>query len=184
MRRWRKVLGPNDLIRAASILAGTFVALVLISRTLFPDTLGYSAIWPANAAIAVAVLVLPKWPAVATLTACFGLNVLVDLLTITTPPDVPMRQLLNIASGTAVGLLVRRFCGTGVDLMRMRRLVAFASIVFGVSSCEPVLDELVFSGSPLLGNALMDCLFWTLEDGLGFLIGIPAILAALRGLRM
>ncbi|MBE7211366.1 MAG: EAL domain-containing protein [Gluconacetobacter diazotrophicus] len=181
--RWRRrTQDPRGSIRVGGALVIIFTALVLVSRMLFPDALGYSAIWPANAAIAVAVLALPGRQVAAVLAACLGINMLVDLLTITTPPDIPMRQLLNVASGTATGMLVRRFCGAGVNLMRLRRLVAFASIVFSVSSCEPVLDELVFSGTPLLGTALADCLFWTLEDGLGFLIGIPAILAALRGL--
>jgi diguanylate cyclase (GGDEF)-like protein len=184
--RWRlyRDAEPRRGVAAAAMLAGTFAALALVTRLVCNDQAGNSAFWPANAALVVAILVLPRRLSAATALVCFTCNLLLNRLTSYTPVDSVLFSALNVGVSYGVAFLTRSLCGAATDLTRFRRLATFAAIAFVSAAAEAVLGELV--RRPLLGmpvRSFDDGLQWTLCDGLGLVLATPPILMAARSAR-
>ena len=170
---------PKGGILAASLLVLCFTALAVVSRTLAIDHQGNTAFWPANAAISVAILVLPRSLGYLTALACFVANLLLNAAM-----DYPAFQnllfaSLNVGVSFVVAFLMRSLCGATVDLTRFRRLSMFACISFACTAAEAGIGELLLRFQQP-GWSFSDWCQWTLCDGLGFLLATPAILLALR----
>ena len=180
-RRWRlyRAAESRHGWSAAVLLTGIFILLVLAARLFCTDDSGQSSFWPANAAIVVAVLILPRRLAVFTCAACLGANLLLNVAAAYTAYDALLLSALNVAVGVAAGLLTRGFCGATTDLLRTRRLTVFTCICFASAGIEAAVGSVLESLGPIHG-AYDVWLQWTLCDGVGLLLATPAILLGLK----
>ncbi len=183
MPRWRlyRTAEPQRGPPTALLLLGIFTALVVIIRLLCNDQLSDSSFWPANAALVVAILVLPPRLGLWTSIACFAANLLLNRFAAFTLYSNLLFSTLNVAVSYLMAFLTRSLCGAATDLTRVRRLSVFIGICFFAAGAEAclgdALDPAVASGN---GGLMQDWLQWTLCDGLGLLLGVPAILFAVK----
>ena len=184
MPRWRlhRTTETQRGLPTAVLLVGIFVSLVLITHLFCNDKFGDSSFYPANAALAVAFVVLPRRLGLCTGLACFAANLLLALMWSFGPYDVVLFSLLDVAVSYLVAFLTRSLCGAAIDLTRVRRLTVFIGICFVSAGAEACLGDVL---DPVTANhngaVLQDWMQWTLSDGLGLLLGVPAILFAVRG---
>ncbi len=181
-RRWRlyRPAGLQHGVRIAVLLAVVFAALALTVRLLCLDRLGNSSFWPANGAVVVAILLLPRRLALYTALACFCVNLLLNHLTSYTPAQNLLYSALNIALSYFAAFLTRSLCGAAFDLSRFRRLSVFACIAFVSAGLEAAVGDLLNPAHETGDGLFGDWLQWTLCDGLGLLLATPAILLAIR----
>ena len=180
--RWRldHQAQPQRGVPTAIVMFGIFATLALVTRLLCIDQVGSSSFWPANSALVVAILVLPKRLAVCTSLACFVANILLNQMTSYTGFDNVLFSTLNIAMSYLTAFLTRSLCGAATDLSRMRRLSTFACIAVLSAGVEAAIgDSLTHDTTPGF-NALTDWLQWTLCDSSGLLLATPAILLAVK----
>ena len=183
MTRWRlhRTAEPQRGLPTAVLLASIFVGLVLIVRLLCNDQLSDSSFWPANVALVVAFLVLPRRLGLWTGIACLAANLLLNRFSDFGLYDNVLFSLLNVAVSYLTAFLTRSLCGAAIDLTRVRRLSVFIGICFVSAGAEACLGDLL---DPVAasdnGSMVQDWLQWTLCDGLGLLLGVPAILFAVK----
>jgi diguanylate cyclase (GGDEF)-like protein len=170
---------PKRAIGTAAALVASFVVLALTARLLCLDQFHNSAFWPANAALVVALLVLPPRLGWATCAVCFIVNVSVNAATSYHPADKLLSSGLNVVVSVLVAFFTRSLCGAMIDLTRFRRLYVFACICFVSAGCEAFAGDLLQPPSPGLGR-FDDWLPWTMCDGISLLIATPALLLAVR----
>ena len=170
---------PKRSLGTAGALVVTFVLLAFITRLLCLDEHNNSAFWPANAAMVVALLVLPRRLGWLTCLACFASNLCVNEATAYLPADNLLFSGLNLGVSLLAAFLTRSLCGAAIDLTRFRRLFVFACICFLSAGAEALAGTLVEPASQFAGG-LADWFQWTLCDGLGLLLATPAILLAAR----
>ncbi len=176
--RWRMYRRTDQVhgLPTAALLIAIFTVLVLVTRLACLDLNHNTVFWPANAALVVALMILPTRISVSTLAICFVLNVGFDLVTRYTLFDTLISCGLNIAVSVLVAFLTHNLCGATTDLSRFRRLATFGVIAFLSSAAEATLGESVDPGGSVKAQLLNDWLQWTLCDGFGFLIATPALL--------
>ncbi len=183
-QRWRlnRDAEPVRGWRTALVLLGIFAGLASIINVLGTDRFGNNSFWPANAALVVAVLILPPRLALATNLACFAANLLLNSMTDFPVSDSLICSALNVAVSYLAGFLTRSLCGAATDLTRIRRLATFTVICFASSAIEALVGSLL--DTPPLDpgmNLASSWSQWTLCDGLGLLLGTPAVLFAVKG---
>jgi diguanylate cyclase (GGDEF)-like protein len=181
-RRWRlyRKTEPRRGLPTALALTAIFSALALFTRFACQDAAGTSSFWPANAALVVAILVLPPRLSSLTSAACFTINLLLNAATDYLPANSLLYSALNIFVSYLAAFLTRSLCGSATDFSRFTRLAMFAGIAFvsaGVEAAVGVLPEKTLPSDP---PPWLDWLQWSLCDGFGLLIGTPAILLAIR----
>lgn len=183
-RRWAlyRAAEPTRGARVAILLIVLFAGLGIVTRLLCEDQVGYSSFWPANAAIVVAILMLPRRLSLATTAACLVANLVLNRLTFYSPSESLLFSSLNLGAGYLAAFLTRSLCGATSDLTRFRRLATFAWISFASAGLEAAVGEMYLSVDPLGGSLLGSWLQWTLCDGLGLLLGTPAILLIVKHL--
>jgi diguanylate cyclase (GGDEF)-like protein len=181
-RGWRlyRKTEPRRGCPTAVLLTCIFTALALFTRLVCQDSEGSTSFWPANAALVVAILILPPRLSALTCLACFCINLALNALTEYLPANSLLFSSLNIAVSFLAAFLTRSLCGAATDLSRFRRLATFGAIAFfaaGVEAAIGVLPEQTLPSDPPIW---LDWLQWTLCDGFGLLIATPAILLAIR----
>ena len=181
-QRWRAGCSakPSSDAVMAVVLAGTFALLAFVTRVACLDQNGDSSFWPANSALVVALLVLPRrfWAPTAML--CFAANMGLNTLTSYPLQASVLFSLLNIAVSFLCARLTQSYCGALTDLSRFRRLATFAIISFSAAALEAAVGEVVDIGANPRATLLDDWIQWTLCDGFGLLLATPAILLAVK----
>ena len=180
--RWRlyRAAEPQRGIRIAALLVVIFVALVLVTRLFCTDRLSNSSFWPANAAMLVAILVLPPWLGLLTCLVCFCANVALNDTTASGLYAGVLYSILNVGLAYLAAFLTRSLVGATTDLSRARRLMTFAGIAFFSAAVEAFAGDFLDPWSADDGGLLQNWFQWTLCDGLGLLLGTPAILFAIK----
>ncbi len=181
--RWqpRRRAEPARGIRTAATLTFVFVVTATVTRGLCTDSEGYSAIWPANAVMLVALLTLRARLALGVLGVCFVLNLVINTFSGFSLSEAFLASALNVFQATVAAFFTRRFCGGTTDLARLPRFLAFTMIALSVSAIEAGIGtelERVWLGSPVI--AFAEWLQWILCDTLGLLIATPVVLALAR----
>jgi signal transduction histidine kinase/ActR/RegA family two-component response regulator len=167
----------------AVALVGAFTVLALAVRMFCRDSHGWSAFWPANGAIVVALLVLPKRMSGVVLATDCVINIALNLLFSNILTTLISDAVLNCFVGVLLAILVRNFCGAATDLSRFRRLLTFVGLAMIAAGAEAAVGELL---ADLRGAADVDIggwFWWTLCDGLGLIIGTPAIILCVKNER-
>ena len=181
-RRWRlyRAAEPQRGPATAALLTGIFVALVLVTRLFCTDQIGNASFWPANGALVVALLVLPPRLGALTCLVCLAANLLLNRANGVGPYDNCLYTALNGSVSLLTAFLTRSLCGAATDLSRARRLLVFTAIALVSAAAEAAIGDLL---DPLsTQNGLLPNWFqWSLCDGLGLVLGTPAILFAVTG---
>jgi diguanylate cyclase (GGDEF)-like protein len=181
-RQWRPYRAADSRhgLSTAILLIAIFIGLVLVARRFCDDADGNLSFWPADGAIAVAAMVLPRRLTILTCVACLTANLVMNLADDYTVYYAILLAALNLALGVSVGLLTRRFCGAATDLTRTRRLSVFTGICFAAAALESEAGCVLERLGPIRGP-YDTWAQWTLCDGLGLLLATPPILVALKG---
>ncbi len=170
---------PKSGIKTAGALFAAFVVLAVVARLLCVDDHNNSALWPANAALVVALLVLPPRLGWLTCGACFLANVGINHLSAYRPAEDVSFAALNVFVSLMTAFLTRSLCGATINLARFNRLSMFACICFGSAGLEAIIGVLLqpyASGEERFESWLQ----WALCDGVSLLIATPALLLAVR----
>jgi diguanylate cyclase (GGDEF)-like protein len=156
------------------------LALVIRLLALFVDQASNPMFWPANGALVVAMLILPRRSCWLALLLCFGINLALNVFSRYSDFGSVLFSLLNILVSYMVAVLTRWLCGAKTDLSRLPRLAMFVPIVFLSTAIEAAIGELILPPTPSFWGILHDWQQWTLCDGLGLLLATPAILLPLK----
>ena len=167
----------------AVALVGAFTVLALAVRMFCRDSHGWSAFWPANGAIVVALLVLPKRMSGVVLAIDCVINIALNLLFSNILTTVTSDAVLNCFVGVLLAILVRNFCGAATDLSRFRRLLTFVGLAMIAAGAEAAVGELLADLRSAADVDIGGWFWWTLCDGLGLIIGTPAIILCVKNER-
>jgi len=167
----------------AVALVGVFTVLALAVRMFCRDSHGWSAFWPANGAIVVALLVLPKRMSGVVLATDCVINIALNLLFSNILTTVTSDAVLNCFVGVLLAILVRNFCGAATDLSRFRRLLTFVGLAMIAAGAEAAVGELLADLRSAADVDIGGWFWWTLCDGLGLIIGTPAIILCVKNER-
>ena len=167
-------------VGTALTLVVIYAGLAALTRVMSFHVNQFTMFWPANGAVVVALLILPPRACLSVVAACFGVNMTLNLLTNYPLLDSWVISSLNIFVSYLTAVLTRWLCGAVTDLSRLRRLAAFAPIVFLSAAVEAAIGEAMFPASPTLDGVTHDWLQWALCDGLGLLLSTPAILLSFK----
>ncbi|MCQ9154062.1 diguanylate cyclase domain-containing protein [Acidomonas methanolica] len=190
---------PRGRVRAARVWrlcravevergSGTAISLVTVfallcagARLIWTDSEGYSAFWPANAVMTVALLTLRLPQAVGVLLSCFALNLALNGLCNLSPDEAVLTAILNQFVAIMTAVFLRRYCGSATNLARARRFGTFAVIAVLVSALEAaigVMIEVLWLGDPAL--PLANAVQWVMCDALGLVLATPLLMDAVR----
>ena len=167
----------------AGALVGIFTVLALAIRVFCRDSHGWSPFWPANGAIVVALLVLPRRLGAFVLV----IDGLINLAVNASAGYGPVAQISDSVENCGVGLLlavlIRNFCGAATDLSRFRRLATFMGLSVVAAGIEAAFGEVVdaIGGAPDVD--IGGWFWWTLCDALGLIIATPAVLLCVKNKR-
>jgi signal transduction histidine kinase/CheY-like chemotaxis protein len=167
----------------AVALIAVFAILAVVIRGFCRDAQGWSPFWPANGAIVVALLVLPKRLAAAVVIIDVLINIAVNIFFSTVLTSRISDALLNCFVGLLLAILVRNFCGAATDLSRLRRLVTFTALAVVAAGVEAAVGELMDRFGRSVTIDIGSWFWWTLCDGLGLAIATPAILLCVKNKR-
>jgi len=159
-------------------LTGVFAALVFATRVFCKDAIGNVSFWPANGAVVVALLVLPRRLSGWVVLACLSINLLANQLSGYPPNQNLLYSALNMVLSLIAAVLMRRFCGAAADLSRFRRFAAFSAVAVAAAMIEATVGEWLNGVTAGYSSDLMEWTQWVLCDSLGLLISVPAILLA------
>ncbi|MBN8552723.1 MAG: response regulator [Caulobacterales bacterium] len=136
---------------------------------------GAVAIWPANGVLVAGLLLLDRRRAIATLVACFALNLAFDIFV----KDVSVQRslifsVLNSGEAFLIALIARRFCGAALRMKRPVRLAGFAFL-----AAAPTVTLAAVTGLTLLGIPARDLNMylasWISVELVGCLVVAPSI---------
>ncbi|GBR04369.1 hypothetical protein AA21952_1405 [Acetobacter oeni LMG 21952] len=164
------------------MLTLVFMMMAAATRFLCTDSVGYSAIWPPNAILLVALLTLRARLATGVLAVCFLFNLFINRFSALSPSEAVLACAFNLFQATVAAFFTRRFCGGITDLARLRRFLTFTVIALLVSALEAGIGtaiESIWLGIPV--RAFAEWLQWVLCDTLGLLIATPVVLTLVRG---
>jgi len=167
----------------ALALIAIFAILAVVIRGFCRDVQGWSPFWPANGAIVVALLVLPKRVAAAVVLIDFLINIAVNIFFSTVLTSRISDAVLNCFVGLLLAILVRNVCGAATDLSRFRRLVTFTALAAAAAGVEAAVGELMDCFGRSVAIDIGAWFWWTLCDGLGLVIATPAILLCVKNQR-
>jgi len=176
----RRPAEPVRGLTTALLLVAIFAALSSVTRLLCINPEQTDTFWPANGALVVAMLVLPRPFRLLVVFLCFVFNATLDFATNCPVFESLLYPALNIASSYGVAFLTRFLCGARTDLSRLRRMAMFGYISFLSAAFEAAIGEAIDPAGPTLAAVGNDWLQWTLCDGFGFLLSTPAILLSVR----
>jgi signal transduction histidine kinase/ActR/RegA family two-component response regulator len=167
----------------AAALVGAFTLLALAIRIFCRNGATSVAFWPADGALVVALIVLPKRIGVTALAVAFAINIVINIfcdfglnLSITT-------AVANIFLSGLLAVLIRNFCGAATDLSRFRRLATFVGLAIAASGVEAAMGLAWASLSMGRKVSVSLWFWWTLGDALGLVIGTPAVLFLVKNKR-
>ncbi|MFW7266403.1 diguanylate cyclase domain-containing protein [Gluconacetobacter sp. Hr-1-5] len=186
MSRWRPFRPAeqshgHDLTLLFLVLFG---GLVVTTRFLTQDNDGFSAFWPANAVMLVALLILPERRSLAVVAGCCALNLCANYGAGWANGESVEASLLNIVQVAIAAPLTRRFCGARTDLARLPRFICFSIIAVAASAIEAglgVLGDRFLMGDP--APLLRDWIQWVACDALGLILATPVIIHLVRNVR-
>ncbi len=164
-------------------LIGIFAMLALAIRISCRDNHGSSPFWPANGAIVVALLVLPKRLAFPAVAIDFIINVWID---IAFKPDLGagvFNALMNCGLGLILAILIRNYCGAATDLSRVRRLATFMGLSIVAAGATAAVGQALASIQNAPDLSFGRWFWWALCDALGLIIGTPAVLLCVKNKR-
>ena len=180
------------LYRSAEPRRGLLTALALLSvyacinlgvHFLCPDTDGAVAFFPPNGIMLAAILVLSPRIGLVFCALGFGIDLTQNFVRQIDLVHALLFATLNLALAFGGAILTRRFCGATIDLSNPRRLAVFALIAAGAAAAEALIGQIgvmLLERTHDFGRAWLQ---WSLEDGLGLLIGAPATLLAIKNKR-
>lgn len=161
-----------------------FGGLVVITRFLIEDNDGFSAFWPANAVMLVALLILPERRSLAVMAGCCAINLCANYGAGWANGEAVQASLLNIVQVAIAAPLTRQFCGARTDLARLPRFLCFSIIAVAASAIEAgfgVLGDRFIMGDP--APLLRDWIQWVACDALGLILATPVIIHLIRNVR-
>jgi len=167
----------------AVALVGIFAVLAAAIRVFCRDAHGWSPFWPANGAIVVALLVLPKRLSLFVVCIDAAINIYINTYFNFTPPILVADAILNCGAALLLAILVRNFCGAATDLSRFGRLLTFMGLSLVAAGIEAAVGEVL---DAVVGAPDVDIggwFWWTLCDGIGLIIGTPAVLLCVKNKR-
>ena len=166
--------------KTALALTVTFAALTALARFACTDSEGNVGFWPANGALVVAWLVLPRRLSLAVSLCSLLLNIWINGFFQYTPFQNVLYAGLNTEVSLVTAILAKRFCGAAVDLSRLTRFAVF-SVCAGVACASEAAVGEAFNGVTVGYTSIVhEWLQWTLSDTIGLIISTPAILLAAR----
>jgi signal transduction histidine kinase/CheY-like chemotaxis protein len=157
-------------------LVGVFTLLALAVRCFCLNGEASVSLWPADGALVVALIVLPKRLSLLVLAASFVINVIVNLLCRFDLSANIITAVLNDVLSLLLAFLMRNFCGAATDLSRFRRLATFVGLAVAASASEAAIGLVLASMSMKEAFSVFRWFWWTLGDSLGLVIGTPAVL--------
>jgi signal transduction histidine kinase len=181
-RVYRDAQPPRGMATAA-VLVGIFAVLAFAIRVFCRDSHGWSPFWPANGAIVVALLVLPKRLGLSVLIIDGVINMMVNTFYHYTFQTLIVDAILNCGAGLILAILVRNFCGAATDLSRFRRLVTFMGLAVVAAGIEAAVGEGLDAIARTPDVDIGGWFWWTLCDGLGLIIATPAVLLCVKNKR-
>jgi len=174
---------PARGLGTAIALVAIFTALALAIRVCCRDEHGSSPFWPANGAVVVALIVLPRRLGFLVLGIDGVINVAVNIIFRHDLAAGIFNAVLNCGLGLILAVLIRNFCGAAMDLSRFRRLATFMILsVVAAGSVAAVGQVLAAIQNPPDLN-IGRWFWWTLCDALGLIIGTPAVLLWVKNKR-
>jgi signal transduction histidine kinase/ActR/RegA family two-component response regulator len=174
---------PARGVKTAAALVCIFAALALAIRVCCRDEHGSSPFWPANGAIVVALLVLPKRLGFLVLGIDGLINVLVNILFRHDLGAGIYNSILNCGDGLLLAILIRNFCGAATDLTRFRRLATFIGVAALAAGLIAAVGQALASSQNAPDVNFERWVWWTLCDALGLIIGTPAVLISVKNKR-
>ncbi len=166
--------------KTAVALTVTFAALTALARFACTDSEGNVGFWPANGALVVAWLVLPRRLSLAVSLCSLLLNIWINGFFRYTPFQNILYAGLNTEVSLVTAILAKRFCGAAIDLSRLTRFAVF-SVCAGVACASEAAVGEAFNGVTVGYTSIVhEWLQWTLSDTIGLIISTPAILLAAR----
>jgi signal transduction histidine kinase len=163
----------------AAALVGIFAVLAATVR-IFYQYQSHSSFWPANGALVVAMLVLPKRLGFLVLGISCLINIFLDLYSGFDLPAAIFTSILNIALGICLAILIRNFCGAATDLSRFRRLATFIGLATVAAALEAGIGTAMAARQATQTVNFGFWLWWTLCDTLGLIISTPAVLLLVK----
>jgi signal transduction histidine kinase/CheY-like chemotaxis protein len=176
---FRPAQTPRSPILALAFLAA-YVACMILSYTWTATSGGLAVLWICNGVLTAALLLLPRQQVVVLAALC----VLADMLTAIRLGSPPLRAILisacDLGEALLAAVLIRRFCGAGLDLNVLARFRSFA--LFAALPATLLVGTLGAALGALALNQNFGAAWvtWCLGDFLGMLIGAPAALLLAR----
>jgi signal transduction histidine kinase len=164
----------------AAALVCIFAVLALAIRICCRDSHGWSPFWPANGAIAVALLVLPKRLGLQVMALDVLINIAINFFFYNQVNVLIFDALLNCGAGLLLAILVRNSCGAATDFSRFRRLVTFMGLAMVAAGVEAGVGEGLNSIARTPDLDIGGWFWWTLCDGLGLIVATPAVLLCVK----
>ena len=166
--------------RSALALMAIFFAAVFLSRFTCTDKIGNEGFWPANGALVVAWLLLPKRLSLPVTIICIAFNIGVNQVVGYPLGQNILYSTLNGEVSVVTALLTVKFCGAAIDLSRFRRFAAFAACALVAAASEAFLGEVLNGVTAGFQSLAEEWLQWALADTLGLVISTPALLLAFK----
>jgi signal transduction histidine kinase/CheY-like chemotaxis protein len=179
LRLFRSAQTPRPPAAALAFLV-VYVAFDLMSYAWTTSAGGLAVLWVNNGLLAAALLLLSRHQAIAVALLCGLADLLAAMLSGASWPRGLLIAFSDLAEAALAAILIRRFCGAGLDmnvLFRFRNFVLCAAlpatVIFGTLGAA--LSAMAFKDKFLPVWTL-----WVLGDFLGMLIGAPSALLLAR----
>jgi len=167
---------PPRGLGAAVALISIFAVLALAIRLTCRDEHGSSPFWPANGAIVVALLVLPKRLSTLVVAIDCLINVIINVFFKHDLSAGIFNALMNETLSLILAVLIRNYCGAATDLSRVRRLATFMTLSIVSAGIIAAVGQLLAAIQNVQDLNVERWFWWTLCDALGLIIGTPAVL--------
>jgi len=167
----------------AVALVGAFAILAVAVRIFCQDEHSHSSFWPANGALVVAMLVLPKRIGFLVLGSACLINIAFNVYSGFGLRPAIFTSILNSSLGLFLAILIRNFCGAATDISRFRRLATFIGLAIVAATVEAGIGSAMAAREPTQTVNLAFWFWWALCDALGLVIATPAILLLVKNKR-
>jgi signal transduction histidine kinase/CheY-like chemotaxis protein len=161
-------------------LIAIFFVTAWLSRAFCTDKFGDEGFWPANGALVVAWLLLPRrWSLLVTL-VCISFNMWINQAYGYAFRQNILYSILNGEVSIVTAVLATRLCGAALDLSRFRRFAIFAVCALAAAASEAFIGELINGVTAGFQSRAEEWLQWALSDTLGLVISTPPLLLAFK----
>jgi len=174
---------PQRGLGTAAALVAAFAVLALSVRIFCRDNNYHSPFWPANGALVVAMLVLPKRLGFLVLGMSCLINIAINIFSNFDLRAAIASAVLNGCLGLGLAILIRNYCGAATDLSRFRRLATFIGLAIAAAAVEAGIGVAMATRDPTQTVNFELWYWWTLCDALGLIIGTPAVLLWVKNKR-